>query len=68
MSNFYGTEIKIWAGFGQIGSTEKQFGPIMINFEDVFFMFSLAKKNVFNLKKIIASALKMKVKCFKKIF
>ena len=24
MSNFYGTEIKIWAGFGLVGNTEKK--------------------------------------------
>ena len=24
MSNFYGTEIEIWAGFGQVCSTEKK--------------------------------------------
>ena len=28
MSNFYGTEIKIWAGFGPVGNTEKKNGPI----------------------------------------
>ena len=26
MSNFYGTEIEIWAGFGPVGNTEKKFG------------------------------------------
>ena len=25
VSNFYGTEIKIWAGFGPVGNTEKKF-------------------------------------------
>jgi hypothetical protein len=24
VSNFYGTEIKIWAGFGPVGDTEKK--------------------------------------------
>ena len=24
MSNFYGTEIEIWAGFGPVGNTEKK--------------------------------------------
>ena len=31
-SNFYGTEIEIWAGFGPVGSNEKHLGPIMSNF------------------------------------
>ena len=26
VSNFYGTEMKIWAGFGPIGNTEKKIG------------------------------------------
>ena len=26
MSNFYGTEIEIWAGFGPVGNTEKKIG------------------------------------------
>ena len=33
VSNFYETEIKIWAGFGPVDNTEKRkFGPIMSNF------------------------------------
>ena len=32
VSNFYGTEIEIWAGFGPVGSSEKKTGPIMSNF------------------------------------
>ena len=32
MSNFYGTEIKIWYGFGPVGNTKKgNFEPIMSN-------------------------------------
>ena len=31
MSNFYGTEIKIWVGCGPVGNTEKRIGPIMRN-------------------------------------
>ena len=34
-SNFYGTEIEIWAGFGPVGNTEKRNwadSPIMSNF------------------------------------
>ena len=26
VSNFYGTGIKIWAGFGPVGNTEKKMG------------------------------------------
>ena len=33
VSNFYGTGIEIWAGFGPVGNTEKKsWGPIMSNF------------------------------------
>ena len=32
VSNFYGTEIDICAGFGSVGSTEKKIRPIMRNF------------------------------------
>jgi hypothetical protein len=32
VGDFYGTGIEIWAGFGQIGITEKKIGPIMSNF------------------------------------
>ena len=28
VSNFYGTEIEIWAGFGPVGSTEKNLGRL----------------------------------------
>jgi hypothetical protein len=37
ISNFYGTEIEIWAGFGPVGNTEKKFGPILSNFWGCFF-------------------------------
>ena len=30
--HFYGTENEIWAGFGLVGNTEKNWGPIMGNF------------------------------------
>ena len=33
VSNFYGTGIEIWAGFGPVGNTEKK------SFEGGFFMF-----------------------------
>ena len=45
VSNFYGTEIEIWAGFWPVDNTEKKkFGPIMRKFEGGFFMFSWTKK------------------------
>ena len=44
LSNFYGTEIKIWAGFGPIGNTEKNGGMIVSIFWGFFFMFSWGKK------------------------
>ena len=31
VSNCYGTEIEIWAGFRSIGNTEKKIGPILSN-------------------------------------
>ena len=37
VSNFYGTEIEIWAGFRPVGSTKKNW-PIMSNFFGVFFL------------------------------
>ena len=30
--HFYGTENEIWASFGPVGNTEKNWGPIMSNF------------------------------------
>ena len=49
MSNFYGTEIKIWDGFGPFGNTD------WAAFEGDFFMFSRAEKKLFT--DIVASAL-----------
>ena len=37
MSNFDGTEIEIWAGFGPADNTEKKIGPSMSNFCWCFF-------------------------------
>ena len=55
VGDLYGTGIKIWAGFGPVGITEKKiFGPIMSKFLGCFFQVSLAKK----IKNIVASALK----------
>ena len=56
MSNFYGTEIKIWAGFGPIGNTYKKIRQIMSNFWGHFF--HDLKKNIVHTKKLH----KMKVK------
>ena len=40
VSNFYGAEIEIWAGFGPVGNTEKiNLGRLGTTFEDAFFMF-----------------------------
>ena len=47
MSNFYGTEIEIWAGFGPVGNTEKKLGanyeqllrPVFSCFRDFFFKY-----------------------------
>ena len=49
VSNFNGTEIEIWAGFGQVGNTEKKNWVV---YEGVFFTFSWAKKLF---KNIVAS-------------
>ena len=53
VSNFYGTEIKIWAGFGPDGNTERK------KIEVGFFMFSGPKKIQ---KDIVASAIKSCIK------
>ena len=46
MGDFYGQEIEIWAGFGQVGITEKKrFGAIMSNFLGRFFSSFHGKKN-----------------------
>ena len=56
-SNFYGTEIEIWAGFKPVGNTEKKkLGRLWATFEGGFFMFSRAKN-------IVASALKSCIIC-----
>ena len=43
VSNFYGTEIEIWASFGPVGDTEKFFGPIRSNFGGQFFHVFMGK-------------------------
>ena len=42
MSNFHGTEIDIWAGFGLVGSSEKNRDDYEPSLEGGFFMFSWA--------------------------
>jgi hypothetical protein len=46
VSNLYGTQIEIWAGFGAVDITEKKFGPIMINFWGQFFHVFMGKKSL----------------------
>ena len=44
LSNFYGTEIEIWAGFGPVGITEKKIGADYEQLSKaVFFMFLRGK-------------------------
>ena len=42
VSNFYETEIEIWAGFGPVGNAEKNWANY--DFEVGFFTFSRTKK------------------------
>ena len=63
VSNFYGTEIEIWAGFGPVASTEKNFGG---KYEQLlmegFYVF-IGKKIFFNYCSVCTKKLqKMKVK------
>ena len=54
VSNFYGTEIEIWAGFGPVGSTDKKLGRLWAIFEGgftcflerIFFFFNFQKNIV----------------------
>ena len=63
VSNFYGTEIEIWAGFGPAGNTEKKMWDDYEQLlRSVFFMFPGAKKISFKKKNIVASALKSCIK------
>ena len=61
VSNFYGIEIEIWAGFGMVGNTGKELGRLWATFEGGFFMFSWAK-HLFYFLNIVASALKSSIK------
>ena len=50
VSNFYGTEIEIWAGFGPVGNTEKK---IVADYEQllrVFFSCFRGQKKIYILK------------------
>ena len=51
MSNFYGTGIEIWASFGQVGNTEKNWADYEQLLQRFFLMFSW-EKNIF-LKKTL---------------
>ena len=62
VSNFYGTEIKIWTGFGPVCNTKKNWGWLWAYFEVGFFMFSGAIFFVCFLNSIVASALKSCIK------
>ena len=45
MSNCYGTEIEIWAGFRPVGNNEKKnWGRLGVNSECFFFIFSGTKR------------------------
>ena len=57
VSNFYGTEIKIWAGFRPVGNTETKFlGDYEQVLRAVFFMFSWANVFLILFKKNFASS------------
>ena len=45
VSNFYGKEIEIWAGFGSVGNTEEKIGSIMSNFWGRFYHVFMGKKD-----------------------
>ena len=62
MSNFYGTEIEIWAGFGPVGITEKKLGLIMSNFCVRFFSGFHGQKKIHFFESSVASALKSCIK------
>jgi hypothetical protein len=63
VSNFYGTEMEIWAGFGPVGITGKKF---WVDFEQllrvVLSCFHGQKKLENFLKNVVASALKSCIK------
>ena len=43
VSNFYGTGIEIWAGFGPVGNTEKKWVNYEQAFRVVFYVFKIKK-------------------------
>ena len=63
VSNFYGTEIEIWAGFGPVGNTETKIG---VDYEQilraVFSCFHGQKNGLIFFENILASALKSCIK------
>ena len=52
MSNLYGTEIEIWAGFGPVGNTEKK---IWADYEQLLRLFFINQKVIFPQKLLIIS-------------
>ena len=63
MSNFHGTEIEIWAGFGPVGNTEKKIWADYDQFlRAVFSCIQGQKKSLNFFKNIVASALKSCIK------
>jgi hypothetical protein len=44
VGDFYGTGIEIWAGFGPVGITEKNWTDYKQLLRPVFFMFSWTKE------------------------
>ena len=59
VSNFYGTEIEIWSGYGEVGNTEKKLGQLWATFDVAFFLFPGAKKFFFSFLNVVASMLKV---------
>ena len=59
--HFYGTENVIWAGFGQIGNTEKKSDWLSAAFEGGFSSFQ--GQNIFFFETTLASPLKRCIKC-----
>ena len=45
-SNFYASEIEIWAGFRPVGRTEKKWGRLLPTFECNFLIFHMQKKSL----------------------
>ena len=67
MSNFYGTKIEIWDGFGPVDNTEKKIGAYYEQLLRSFFsFFSGAKKIIVRNKKL--HKMKHKDEIFSELF